>query len=109
MPDGGTPGRLAFRHDLHPNEDHKIQANVLARRTFTDHRVEWRWTDDIDPSGSDARLEQLVKAGHGTGTGNGEFVRSLTLGDVVTVWGRARFPAWVNFVERVRVDVYWAI
>ncbi|OIW30839.1 hypothetical protein CONLIGDRAFT_630748 [Coniochaeta ligniaria NRRL 30616] len=105
----GAADTYAFHHELLADQGHKIQANVLARRPFTDHRVEWSWTDDIDPSGGDARLEQLVKAGRGTGTGNGEFVRNLTLGDVVTVWGRARFPAWVNTVERVRIDVYWAV
>jgi hypothetical protein len=71
--------------------------------------VEWSWTDDIDPSIADTRLEELVKAGRGRGTGNGEFVRSLTLGDVVTVWGHARFAAWKNFVESVRIDIYWAV
>lgn len=100
---------FAFRHDLNAHEEHKIQANVCARRTFTDHRVEWSWTDDIEPDGTDARLEQLVKTGRGAGTGNGGFVRGLTLGDVVTVWGRARYPAWVNSVDRVRIDVYWAV
>ncbi|KAH8907781.1 hypothetical protein BR93DRAFT_566118 [Coniochaeta sp. PMI_546] len=109
VPEGEEADTYAFHHELQPNQDHKIQANVLARRLYTDHRVEWSWTDDIDPSGSDARLEQLVKAGRGTGTGNGEFVRNLTLGDVVTVWGRARFPAWVNIVQSVRIDVYWAV
>jgi hypothetical protein len=92
-----------------PTDDHRIQANVLGRRTFTDHRVVWSWTDDIDPSGDDERAEQLVKAGRGKATGNGEFVRSLTLGDVVTVWGRSRFPGWTNTVERVRIEVYWAV
>jgi hypothetical protein len=103
------PDTYEYHHNLQPDQDHKIQANILGRRHFTDHRVEWSWTDDIDPSGGDARLEQLVKTGRGTGTGNGEFVRSLTLGDVVTVWGRSRFPMWVNHVQKVCVDVYWAV
>ncbi|KAB5547188.1 hypothetical protein GE09DRAFT_1130259 [Coniochaeta sp. 2T2.1] len=105
----GEPDGHQFRHDLQPDPDHKIQANVLGRRSFTDHTVEWKWTDDIDPSGGDARLEELARSGRGTGTANGEFVRKLTLGDVVTVWGRARFPAWTNTVERVRINVYWAV
>jgi len=51
----------------------------------------------------------LEEQGRGRGTGNGEFVRDLRLGDVVTVWGMARFGAWVNNVEAVKIDVYWAV
>lgn len=108
IPQQGTIA-YEYRHELMPTDNHKIQTNILGRRESTDHRVEWRWNDDIDPSGYDPRVEQLVKAGRGKATGNGEFVRSLTLGDVVTVWGRSRFPAWTNTVEKVRIDVYWAV
>lgn len=109
VPQADDSHAYAYHHNVQPDEGHKVQANVLGRRNFTDHRVEWSWTDDIDPSGGDARLEQLVRAGRGGATGNGEFVQGLTLGDVVTVWGRSRFPAWANTVERVRIDVYWAV
>lgn len=109
VPQMDAPHSYAYYHNVNPDDGHKIQANVLGRRSFTDYRVEWSWTDDIDPSGNDPRLKQLVRAGRGSRTGDGEFVRSLTLGDVVTVWGRSRFPAWANTVERVRIDVYWAV
>lgn len=51
----------------------------------------------------------LAEIGRGKATGDGEFVRNLKLGDIVTVWAKARFPGWVNYVDRVKVDVYWAI
>lgn len=85
-----------------------VQANVHAKREFTSHRVVWSWTDDIDADSSRAE-EELLKVGRGKATGNGEFVRNLSFGDVVTLWGHARFPAWVNTVDTARVDVYWAV
>jgi hypothetical protein len=51
----------------------------------------------------------LEEQGRGRDTGTGEFVRNLKLGDVVTVWAKARFPQWVNVVEQVKIDVYWAV
>ncbi|KAF6792649.1 hypothetical protein CMUS01_16143, partial [Colletotrichum musicola] len=53
--------------------------------------------------------DRLVDFGRGRGTGTGRFVRSLKLGDVVTVWGKARFGGWTNNVEFVKVEIYWAI
>ena len=72
------------------------------------HSVVWRATDNIQ-SGSQEAAVLLGAHGRGTGTGNGRFVRDLKLGDVITVWAKARFPAWVNYVESVMVDVYWAL
>lgn len=71
-----------------------------------EHRVEWSWTDDVD---DEAGALALTQEGRGRDTGNGEFVRGLRLGDVVTVWAKSRFPAWVNYVESVKVEVYWAV
>ena len=51
----------------------------------------------------------LDKVGRGSETGDGSFVRDLRVGDVVTVWAKARYPGWVNTVRRVQVDVYWAV
>lgn len=100
--------RYIFQHKLLPDPAHMIQANILAKRDYTIHKVEWRWTDDIEPESPEAE-DELSASGRGKATGNGEFVRSLTLGDVVTVWGRARFPAWANHVHSVQIDVYWAV
>ncbi|KAM7220628.1 hypothetical protein V8F06_004032 [Rhypophila decipiens] len=56
-----------------------------------------------------AEVQALADVGRGIATGDGEFVRKLKVGDIVTVWAKARFPGWVNYVDRVKVDVYWAI
>ncbi|KAK7751152.1 hypothetical protein SLS62_006982 [Diatrype stigma] len=96
-----------YHHALLAAPDHCIQHNRLAVRAPEHHRVEWRATDDIDPES--AAAAELVAAGRGSATGDGAFVRALKLGDMITVWGRARFPGWSNNVEKVEVRVYWAV
>lgn len=98
---------MGYDHDLLPNEDHLIQKNKHAVGTFQTYHVEWSWDDDIDPE-SPLATQSLKEAGRGTGTGNGEFLRTLKLGDMITVWGHARFPGWTNNIQRVEVKVYWA-
>ncbi|XDG07542.1 hypothetical protein ABKA04_007157 [Annulohypoxylon sp. FPYF3050] len=98
---------MGYDHDLLPNEDHLIQKNKHAVGTFQTYHVEWSWDDDIDPE-SPLATQSLKQAGRGTGTGNGEFLRTLRLGDMITVWGHARFPGWTNNIQRVEVKVYWA-
>ncbi|KZL83899.1 hypothetical protein CI238_07019 [Colletotrichum incanum] len=100
-------GHLAYHHNMHPLENLKIQTNKTANREFMDHEVVWSWTDDIHPDSPEA--DRLVEMGRGRGTGTGKFVRSLKLGDVVTVWGKARFGGWANYIESVKVEIYWAI
>ena len=90
-----------------PSTQWTIQRNLVAHTRMKEHIVEWSWTDDIDPE-SDAAAE-LDKQGRGAATGDGSFVRSLKMGDVVTVWGKARFPSWMNQVEKVKIDIYWAV
>ncbi|CAI4211400.1 unnamed protein product [Parascedosporium putredinis] len=53
--------------------------------------------------------EDLTLFGRGAGTGDGNFVRNLEVGDVITVWAKSRFPGWVNNVYSVKVSVYWAV
>ncbi|KAM4063711.1 Ankyrin repeat protein [Hirsutella rhossiliensis] len=84
-----------------------IRRNKTASRVWQDHVVTWSYGDDIKAE-SDAGME-LDEQGRGRGTGDGTFVRSLRMGDVVTVWGKARFPAWVNNIESVKIEVYWAV
>ena len=96
---------MIHQFPLHPT-DMRIQSNLVAGRDYREHRIEWNWTDSIDPD-SEAALE-LEKQGRGKATGNGEFVRSLKPGDVITVWAKARFGGWANTIKRVKVDVYWA-
>lgn len=91
-----------FVFPIHPADNLQIQCNTTAERQWQDHRVEWRHDDSIDDP---ARLKE---AGRGTGTGNGQFVRELRVGDVITVWAKVRFPGWVNNIASVKVDVFWA-
>ncbi|ORY67256.1 uncharacterized protein BCR38DRAFT_426502 [Pseudomassariella vexata] len=91
-----------YHHELHPTADHKIQCNKVATHDVQHHHVEWRFDDDLSP-------EELVQVGRGSGTGDGKFVRSLKLGDIVTIWGHARFSGWCNHIEKVEVKTYWAI
>lgn len=72
------------------------------------HTVTWASSDDVTDPNSPA-ADALAMNGRGRQTANGEFVRSLTVGDVVTVWAKARYPGWNNFVKSVGVSVYWAI
>lgn len=71
----------------------------------TTHKVVWSWTDNVNPP----TAEQLTELGRGEATGDGSFIRDLKLGDVVTVWAKSRFGGWVNYVDRVKLDVYWAL
>ncbi|KAK1590937.1 uncharacterized protein LY79DRAFT_196566 [Colletotrichum navitas] len=100
-------GELAYHHHMHPLENLKIQNNKTAHRLFLNHEVVWSWSDDIHPNSPKA--DQLVEMGRGRGTGTGKFVRSLKLGDVITVWGKARFGGWANHIESVKVEIYWAV
>ncbi|KAH8180220.1 Ankyrin repeat protein [Sarocladium implicatum] len=99
--------KYKYDHGHLPVDERLIQRNQTRNREVKTHVVQWSWTDDIDPE-SDA-AEDLVIQGRGRGTGDGSFVRDLKMGDVVTVWGKAKFPAWVNNVDKVKVDVYWAV
>ncbi|ELR04985.1 hypothetical protein VC83_02874 [Pseudogymnoascus destructans] len=104
------PGNMAAAVELeHPFLPHgkTLQKNVTATKEAKDYTIVWRWDDDIDAESDEA--EELQKAGRGKATGNGEFVRSLEVGDVVTVWARARFPGWSITVKDVEVDMFWAV
>ncbi|KAF6837411.1 hypothetical protein CPLU01_03035 [Colletotrichum plurivorum] len=102
-----SDGRMAYHHHVAALENLKIQANKTAHKHWLEHEVVWSWTDDTHPESPEA--DRLVDIGRGRGTGTGRFVRSLKLGDVVTVWGKARFGGWTNNIEFVKVEIYWAI
>jgi len=68
--------------------------------------VTWSFDDDVKPDSAEG--DKLEQQGRGRESMTGEFVRSLKLGDVVTVWARARFPGWRNEVEQVKMDIFWA-
>lgn len=101
-PEQDGPG---LHHGLLPDQQLLIQHNKTATRASTTHTIVWSWDDRT----SDVTAEQLQEAGRGHGTGDGAFVRGLELGDVVTFWAKSRFGGWVNTVESVRVDIYWAL
>jgi hypothetical protein len=84
-----------------------LQRNVTAARETREHKIAWYFDDNIITDSLDA--VELDKRGRGRDTGNGEFVRNLKVGDVVTVWAKARFAQWLNVVEEVKMDVYWAV
>jgi hypothetical protein len=97
-----------YDHSLLPFEHHKIQCNKTAVHETLEHRVVWSYTDDINQE-DEAAAAELAASGRGTGTGNGKFVKELQLGDIITVWGKTRFPYWCNHVESVKVEVYWVV
>lgn len=95
-----------LHHTLNPNPDWTIQCNKTATRAWTTHKVVWAWDDDMN---NPKTAEELRLMGRGQGTGTGVLVRDLKLGDMVTVWAKARFGGWANHVQNVRMDVYWAL
>ncbi len=106
-PDVPPKAVASFRHDLNPGMD-CLQRNRTATRDTTEHVITWSCTDDImNPDSVDAI--ELDKQGRGRETGNGEYVRNLKIGDVVTVWAKARYGGWVNTIEEVKIDVYWVV
>ncbi|KAH6683690.1 hypothetical protein F5X68DRAFT_211019 [Plectosphaerella plurivora] len=100
-------GETKINYPLNPCEMHTIQRNRTAAREMVDYEVTWRATDDINPESPEA--DRLDDMGRGKASGTGEFVRNLRLGDVVSVWGMARFLGWANNVEKASVQVYWAL
>ena len=87
--------------------DKTLQRNLTATAELTDHAIVLRWDDNVNPESEEGL--RLQKDGHGKELLNGELVRSLKVGDVVSVWARARFPGWCNTVEKCEVKVYWAV
>ncbi|QSZ37091.1 hypothetical protein DSL72_009183 [Monilinia vaccinii-corymbosi] len=100
-----NPQRI-FKHALNPNQK-CLQKNKTATSASQEHTIVWRFSDDIHPE--DPEADQLEAEGRGRETANGEFVRSLKIGDVVTIWAKARYPGWANTVEDVSMDVYWSV
>ncbi|KOS16955.1 hypothetical protein ESCO_004925 [Escovopsis weberi] len=92
---------------LSPEDGYLVVRNRLKEREWRNHVITWSYLDDIDPC-SEAGVK-LEEEGRGRATGNGKFVRDLRLGDVVTLWGKARFPGWANHIMEARIDIFWAI
>ncbi|KAG5952893.1 hypothetical protein E4U57_005767 [Claviceps arundinis] len=96
-----------YVHPLNAPSEWLIQCNKTATGDWQEHTVTWSYLDDVNPN-SDAGTA-LEDRGRGRSTGDGSLVRSLRMGDVITIWGKARFPGWVNSIEYVKVEVYWAV
>jgi hypothetical protein len=98
--------KVEFHHNLDPGLD-CLQRNKTGTRDATEHVITWFPTDNTDPDSVDG--VKLDEQGRGRATANGEYVRNLKVGDVVTVWGKTRYGGWVNTVEEVKIEVYWAV
>lgn len=103
--EGKSPA-VELDHPFLPH-DKTLQKNLTATKEAKDYTIVWRWDDEIDAESAEA--EELQEAGRGKATGNGEFVRSLEVGDVVTLWARARFPGWSITIKDVEVNMFWAV
>ncbi|CZS91734.1 uncharacterized protein RAG0_02257 [Rhynchosporium agropyri] len=99
-----SPNR--FEHPLLPTLD-CLQKNRTSKKKAEEYKIVWSCHDGIDPDSLGGKA--LEEQGRGRNTANGQFVRDMRVGDIVTVWGKARFPGWVNMIEKVQIDVYWAV
>ena len=88
---------------------HTLQKNRTTTGEFEEHEIVLSWKDRVDPESEFAIEVVEGKMGSGKEVLNGELVRNLRVGDVVTVWARARFPGWMNVVDKVEIKVYWAV
>lgn len=86
-----------LHHPLCP-EANALQKNLTATKRTQEYTITWSADDNIRPDSLEAN--EIEEQGRGRDTGSGEFVRSLLPGDVITVWGKARFPGWTNYVEK---------
>jgi hypothetical protein len=91
-------------HPFLPPPTH-LQRNVHANRTIHHHTITWHYLDSIDsPVAMEADLN-----GRGWKSLDGSFVRSLKVGDCITLWMRARFPGWLSHVVKAKIETYWAV
>jgi hypothetical protein len=98
--------KWVFAHPVMPPPT-RLQSNVVAGKEIKEHIITWSYNDFIDPKSPKGNA--LEENGRGGASGTGEYVRQLKVGDIITVWARARFPGWTNNVEELGIDVYWAV
>lgn len=84
-----------------------LQRNVVSKGKTTKHTIVWHFLDSYD-EGS-AEVTEAVNQGRGPESLNGKLVRSMQMGDCITLWARARFPGWKNYVQKAKITVYWAL
>ncbi|KAH6674732.1 hypothetical protein B0J14DRAFT_561764 [Halenospora varia] len=96
-----------FKFHLLPG-DHVLQKNQTATRAEKEHIITWSATDNIDGESAEGTLLERTE-GRGKASMDGEYVRNLKVGDVITVWAKSRFGGWSNHVYDIKVEVYWAV
>lgn len=85
----------------------KLQSNRTATNNSTKYHIVWHYKDNIPKDSAEAqRIER--EEGRGKATLDGQFVRTMQIGDQLVIWIRARFPGWRNHVEDMSVRVFWA-
>jgi hypothetical protein len=102
----GDPPTYKYDHPGQPWGG-RLQSSQTANSYIKEHAITWASNDSIDPNSSEGA--QLEREGRGRCTGNGDFVRNLKFGDIITIWAKARFSEWTSTVQEVKIDVYWAI
>ncbi|KAG8428448.1 hypothetical protein J3459_003922 [Metarhizium acridum] len=102
---GGAGLQYDFVHE--PQSNLTIQRNRIAPKGYETHIVTWSYSDRVHPD-SDA-AKDIDRKGRGRATADGSFVRSLKLGDVVTVWLKVNGSSRRGSVQTARVNIYWAI
>ncbi|KAJ8583495.1 hypothetical protein M405DRAFT_748519 [Rhizopogon salebrosus TDB-379] len=80
---------------------------MVAKRETTEHTIVWHFLDSFGKKSVEAK--EAGKLGRGPSTLDGRFVRSMQAGDCITLWARACFPGWENFIQKVKITVYWAV
>ncbi|KAK4973954.1 hypothetical protein LTR28_011157 [Elasticomyces elasticus] len=74
-----------------PNQSELVlTSNTMANHNFETHTI--AWPDDESPGQSEGATR--------------DWVRGLATGDQIEVNACARFDGWMNYVRRVRVDVF---
>lgn len=95
-----------FPHEYLPDQN-RLQANMTAVNEVKEYVITWSVDDNIKPGSVES--DELESQGRGGASMTGEFVRNLKIGDVVTVWAKARFGGWSNRVHAFKMDVYLAV
>ncbi|KAJ7068632.1 hypothetical protein C8F01DRAFT_617435 [Mycena amicta] len=80
-----------------------VQKNFTSSRQYRTHVVTW----DAGPIAEDDEHKDIDER-LGAGIGRG-FIELLVPGDTIAVMVRAKYPAWVNHVEKAEIIVYYGL
>lgn len=104
--DPSNPSHYKFDHPFLPSQA-RLQSNRTATPELKEYIITWAYDDCVSPRSPGG--DRLEEEGRGRETGNGNFVRNLKIGDIITIWARARFSGWRNNVVYAKIDLYWAV